>query len=46
LIRKVYAALAEAEGAMIGMKKMDDPAILATASSISGRTKEISDLLA
>jgi len=45
LMRKIYAALAEAEGMMIGTEKMDDTAILATASSISGRTKELSDLL-
>ena len=45
LIRKIYAALAEAEGMMIGMEKMDDTAILATVSSISERTKEISGLL-
>jgi hypothetical protein len=30
---------------MIGAEKMDDTAILATASSISERTKDISDLL-
>ncbi len=41
LIRKIYAALAEAEGALIGAEKMDDAAILATASSISERTREI-----
>jgi hypothetical protein len=45
LMRKIYAALAEAEGLMIGAEKMDDTAILATASSISERTKEIGDLL-
>jgi len=45
LMRKIYAALAEAEGLMIGAEKMDDTAILATASSISERAKEISDLL-
>jgi len=45
LIRKVYAALAEAEGMMIGATKMDDTAILATASSISERTREIKNLL-
>src|SRR6185369_15643971 len=32
LIRKVFAACAEAEGRMIGAQKMDDTAILATAS--------------
>ena len=45
LTRKIYAALAEAEGILIGAEKMDEPAILATASSIMERTKEISDLL-
>lgn len=45
LLRKVYAALAEAEGLMIGAKNMDEAAILATASSISERTKEIRTLL-
>ncbi len=45
LMRKIYAALAEAEGMMIAAEKMDDTAILAAASSISERTKEISDLL-
>jgi len=45
LLRKIYAALAEAEGLMIGAEKMDETVILATASSISERTKEIEDLL-
>ena len=45
LLRKIYAALAEAEGMMIGAEKTDDAAILATASSISKRTKEIEILL-
>ncbi len=45
LIRKVYAALAEAEGVMIGTEKMDATAILATASSIMERTKEINGLI-
>jgi hypothetical protein len=45
LIRKIHAALAEAEGMMIGVEKTDDTAILATASSISERTRDISDLL-
>ena len=45
LIRKIYAALAEAEGTMIGAEKMDETAILATASSITERTKEIEVLL-
>ncbi|HEX9385594.1 MAG TPA: DinB family protein, partial [Anaerolineales bacterium] len=38
LLRKIYAALAEAEGMMIGAEEMNDTAILATASSISERT--------
>jgi len=45
LIRKMYAALAEAEGAMIGSKIMDDAVIHATASSIIERTKEIANLI-
>jgi DNA-binding GntR family transcriptional regulator len=45
LIRRIYAALAEAEGVMIGAEKMDDTATLATASSISERTKELGSLL-
>jgi len=45
LIRKIYAALAEAEGQMIGAEKMDDAAIKATASSISERTNEIANIL-
>jgi hypothetical protein len=45
LLRKVYAALAEAEGLAIGMEKTDETAILAAASSISARTKEIEGLL-
>ena len=45
LLRKIHAALAEAEGMMIGAEKMDDTAILATALSISERTREIEALL-
>lgn len=45
LLRKIYAALAEVEGILIGAEKIDDAAILATASSISERTKEIRGLL-
>jgi hypothetical protein len=45
LLRKIHAALSEAEGMMIGAEKMDDTAIRATASSISERTKEIEALL-
>jgi hypothetical protein len=45
LLRRIYGALAEAEGLMIGAEKMDDAAIIATASSISNRTKEIRELI-
>lgn len=45
LLRRIYAALAEAEGTLIGAEKMDDAAILETASSISERTREIQSLL-
>jgi hypothetical protein len=45
LMRKIYAALAEAEGLMIGAEKMDDAVARMAASSISERTKAISDLL-
>ena len=45
LMRKILAALAEAEGMMIGTEKMDDSVILETASSIGERTIEISGLL-
>jgi hypothetical protein len=45
LLRKIYAALAEVEGQMIGAEIMDDTVILTTASSISERTKEIESLL-
>jgi len=45
LVRKIYAALAEAEGQMIGAEKMDETAILATVSSITERTKEIELIL-
>jgi hypothetical protein len=41
LLRRIYAALAEVEGQMIGTEKMGDTAIRATASSISDRAKEI-----
>ena len=44
LLRNIYAALAEVEGMMIGAENMDDAAILATASSISERTKEIRNI--
>ena len=45
LLRKIYSALAEVEAMMIGMVKIDDAAISATASSISERTNEIESLL-
>ena len=45
LIRKIYDALAETEGMMIGTEKMDDTAILATASSIRERTEEIKNVV-
>jgi len=45
LLRKVYAALAEAEGVMIGVQDLDEAAIHATASSINERTEEIKDLI-
>ena len=44
LNRKIFAALAEAEGMMISTEKMDDTVILETASSIEERTKEIRSL--
>jgi len=45
LLRKIYATLAEVEGQMIGAEKMDDTAILATASSIVERTRDIEKIL-
>ena len=45
LLRKVYAALAEAENLMIGAEKMDDAVILETTSSINERTTEIERIL-
>ena len=45
LIRLLYAALAEAEGMMIGVEKMESAVMLATADSIIDRTKLISALL-
>ena len=48
LIRKIFAALAEAEGQLIGTEnaeKIDETAILATVSSLQERTKEISNSL-
>jgi len=45
LMRKLYAALAEADGYMIGSETMDNTAILTTALSIVERTKEIENLI-
>jgi hypothetical protein len=45
LLRKIFAALAEVEGWMIGVETIGQTAILATASSISERTREIRSLL-
>lgn len=47
LLRKIYAALAEAEGMMIGMERMavTDATTLTTVSALSERTKEIEGLL-
>ena len=45
LVRKIYAALAEAEGQLIGAEKIDDTLIQATASSIQERAKEIEKIL-
>ena len=45
LIRKLYAALAEAEGMMIGAEKTELAVTLATANSIVDRTNLISALL-
>jgi len=45
LVRRIYAALAEAEGQMLGAEKIDDTVIHATASSIQERTKEIEKVL-
>ena len=45
LLRKIFAALAEVEGLLIGAETIDYAAILATASSISERTNEIRNLL-
>lgn len=45
LLRRIYAALAEVEGRMIAAEKMDDAAILETASSITNRSRQIRTLL-
>lgn len=45
LLRRVFAALGEAEGLMIGAENMDEAALRATASSIEARTREIAGLL-
>jgi len=44
LLRKIHAALAEAEGMMIGVEKIDEAVIMPTVSSILERVKEIRDL--
>ena len=46
LVRKIYAALAEAEGIMIGAEKMDETDIIAITSVIMEQTKEIENILA
>jgi hypothetical protein len=46
LVRKIFAALAEAEGLMIGAEKMDETVLQATVSSITERTQEIQNALA
>ncbi len=45
LLRKIYAALAEAEGMMMGMEKRTEAVTFVTASAISERAKEIERLL-
>jgi DinB superfamily len=45
LLRQIFAALAEAEGMMIGTETRDDTPVRATTSSIAERTNEIRDLL-
>lgn len=45
LLRRIYAALADVEGRMIAAEKMDDAAILETASSITNRSRQIRTLL-
>ena len=45
LLRRIYAALAEAEGMMLGPEKIDETVLLGTVSSITERTKEIESLL-
>lgn len=45
LIRKIYAALAEAEGVLIGAGEIGNTAVRETASSIQKRTQEIAGLL-
>jgi len=45
LLRRIYAALADAESTLISTEKMDDAAILGTASSINERTMEIESIL-
>lgn len=45
LLRMVFAVLAEVEAIVIDAEKIDDAAILTTASSISGRVEEFRKLL-
>ncbi len=45
LLRRIYVALAEAEGYIIGTQKTDESTIHAVASSISERVSEIKNLL-
>jgi len=45
LTRQLYAALAEAEGMLIGTEKIDETVIHETVSSISERTKETRGIL-
>jgi hypothetical protein len=45
LLRKIFAALAEAEGSMIGVENMDEAVARMAASSISERTRGIRNLL-
>ena len=45
LLRKIFSALAEVDSAQIGHKITDDAALIAAASSIADRVKEIRGLL-
>lgn len=46
LVRKIYAALAEVDGQLIGAEKIDETAIEGTISSITERIQEIQNALA